>query len=113
MVEVTEKDALFEYEQEVLSYKDCVRINRSVFKDGLGTPGPRALIQNFGSAVSYYGTQRFNGGTVIDGKWYEGYHRPWPKLPDGWRFESHPAWGVFLLRYGETVRQAIFREKFN
>jgi hypothetical protein len=32
-------------------------------------------------AVSY----KYNGGTVIDGKWYEGYEVPPPILPTGYK----------------------------
>ena len=34
-------------------------------------------------AVTYPVSYRYNGGIVVDGKWYEGYEVPPPKIPKG------------------------------
>jgi hypothetical protein len=44
-------------------------------------PGKRVTV-HYGTSISY------NGGTVIDGKWYAGYEVPDPIVPPGYELVS-------------------------
>lgn len=102
---------LYRYPQETWSPAECRRLRKKTGRDGQGTPHPyRGEVQSSGAAVVYYGTQLYNGGTIIEGKWYRGYLRPWPKLPKGWKFLAIPTWGVHIAREHETAEDlATFR----
>jgi len=43
---------------------------------------------NGGELVFFPVSYRYNGGTVIDGKWYEGYSVPKPAIPKGYELFS-------------------------
>lgn len=89
-------------EQEYWDEKKCEKAAKRVFRDGMGTPGgPRGIIQSSGCAVKFYGVQTFNGGTSIDGCWYPGYVRPYPKLVPGYALVSDAAWGTRIVKEAE------------
>ena len=57
--------------------------------------------------VTYPVSYRYNGGIIIDGKWYEGYTVPRPKVPKGFELVSigcglqlnaHPPYATSYLK---------------
>lgn len=60
-----------------------------------------------GYLVTYPVSYRYNGGTVIDGKWYEGFEVAKPKVPEGYelvdiaillQLNAHPPYATKYLR---------------
>jgi len=56
--------------------------------------------------VTYPVSYTYNGGTVIDGKWYAGYEVPKPIVPKGYKltgigvgfqFNAHPPYATMIL----------------
>lgn len=91
----------YHYPAEVWDEAKCRKVAKTRHVDGYGSAWPYpGLMQASGAAVHYYGLQRFNGGTVIDGEWYEGYVRPYPRLPEGFGYVQRPTWGTFLVDLG-------------
>lgn len=57
--------------------------------------------------VTYPVSYRYNGGIVVDGKWYEGYEVPKPDVPEGWelvnigvglQLNAQPPFATMLLK---------------
>lgn len=92
--------ALYTHPQETWTAAQCERAARKINRDGLGTVGgPRGLIAHSGSAyVQYGGTVRWNGGVIRDGEHYAAEHKPLPKIPPGFHFETAPSWGIRIVK---------------
>lgn len=91
----------YKRKKETWSVKKCERLAKRKNVDGLGTEGgPRGLIHDSGSAysIAYGTTKRFNGGTIVDGEWYEAIHNPMPKLPKGWEIVWVVSWGQVIKK---------------
>ena len=90
---------IFTHKQETWDRAKCQKEANRVFRDGMGTPGPRGIIASSGSNYPQYGqTQRYNGGTIVDGEWYEAVSVPLPAIHEDFCFESWPAWGRFIKK---------------
>jgi hypothetical protein len=57
--------------------------------------------------VTYPVSYRYNGGIIVDGKWYEGYKVPSPKVPKGFTLRGigcglqlnvHPPYATAYLK---------------
>ena len=93
------KPDIFTHPTETWTPEQCRKAARQRMRDGLGTVGgPKGLIAPSGSCRLQYGsTIRYNGGTVINGEWYAGEHKPLPVLPDGFEFRSVTSWGICIV----------------
>ncbi len=77
----------YAYPAETWDEKKCAKMAKRIAKDGLGTP------YHFRGAVPYLSTgEVYNGGTVIDGEWYQGWTRPLPILAPGYSWVRVPTW---------------------
>ena len=83
---------LYVYPAEVWDAKKCCKVAKHFARDGLGTKYPWP-----GYIGSHYGETRYNGGTVIDGEWYQGVFRPLPVVADGFTIIRMLSWGWRLI----------------
>ncbi len=60
-----------------------------------------------GKIVTYPVSYRYNGGTIVDGEWYDGYEVPPPVIPDGYeligigiglQLNAHPPYASMLMK---------------
>lgn len=56
----------------------------------------RALLDYF--TIGGYGITRYNGGTEVDGKWYQGIERPLPQVAEGYEIVVKPTWGWQIIK---------------
>lgn len=92
---------LFQIPAETWDEAKCVKMARRWAKDGLGTRYPfKGFIGPFVSSVSMgaYGSERYNGGCVRNGQWWQGEHRPLPILPPGFKIVHRPSWGYQIVK---------------
>lgn len=95
----------FVHPQEVWDKAKCSKAARHVAKDGLGTPYPwPGYIGSSTSIPPRYGSIRYNGGCVRNGKWYEGETRPLPKIAEGFEIIHVPTWGWRIVRKESNVK---------
>ena len=86
------------YPQEDWDHAKCERAAKRREKDGYGTIHPwKGKISDHGSPYPTYGNSiRYNGGTTIDGEWYERVTRPLPKVAKGFKIVNRPTWGYYI-----------------
>jgi len=90
---------LYKYDQETWDEAKCAKVAKRRGKDAYGTRHPHAgVVQPSGCAVTHYGRQIFNGGTIIDGEWYKGYEREFPSIPDTYEFYPIVSWGIYIRK---------------
>lgn len=60
-----------------------------------------------GKIVTYPVSYRYNGGTIIDGEWYDGFEVPPPIVPEGFclinigiglQLNAHPPYASMLMQ---------------
>lgn len=78
----------FTFPQEVWPAVLCAKMAKQIARDGLGTkygfPGACPGVKS--------GPVRYNGGTSIDGVWYQGVIHQLPKLSAGYSWIFVPTW---------------------
>ena len=90
---------IYTYPIEVWDAATCEKNAKHLAKDGLGTPYPfRGYIGSSATIPAAYGVTRYNGGTVINGQWYEGIRRPLPVLAKGFAIVVVPSWGWQIVK---------------
>jgi hypothetical protein len=91
---------LYTHPQETWTVAQCEAAAKRISRDGLGTVGgPRGLIAHTGSPYCQYGgTVRWNGCTEREGKLYRAEHKPLPKIPPGFHFETAVSWGIRIVK---------------
>jgi hypothetical protein len=84
------------YPKEVWDAKKCERLANATQTDGLGTPyGFKGYVGNIvPTSVDY------NGGTSINGDWYQGVIYLRPHLAEGYEFVIVPTWGLRIVKKG-------------
>jgi len=89
----------YTHPQETWDEKECAKRARYAPKDHWGNRPPKGIIANSGSSYPQYGqTQRYNGGKVIDGEWYEAESVPLPIIPDSYEIVSLVSWGRIIRK---------------
>jgi hypothetical protein len=86
---------LYQNEAEVWDEKTCKSKANHVATDGLGTPYPFK-----GYIGSHYGDHRFNGGCIRDNEWWQGEHKPLPKIHKNYEIIVVPTWGSRIRKKG-------------
>jgi len=90
---------IYQHKPENWNAATCAKKAKHLAKDGLGTPYPfRGYIGSSASRPSAFGVERYNGGIVINGKWYEGENRPLPILAKGFKIVVVPTWGWRIVK---------------
>ena len=86
---------IYQHAQEKWTDAQCSRRAKYRKTDAYGSKAFHAgLINDYASASAGYGQTRiYNGGIIIEGVHYDGEHKPFPILPDGWGLVSVPTWG--------------------
>jgi len=91
-------------------------------KDYKTMPKPKLTIRERWCSsflVSYPTSCTYNGGTIIDGKWYKGYRVPAPKVPRGFKLVSigcgsqlnaHPPYATVYLKPDDDKRKVSRKE---
>ena len=89
----------YNYPQETWDKATCESKAKHLAKDGMGTAYPfKGYIGSSASRPTAYGTERYNGGIVIDNEWYEATNRPLPKLAKGFKIVVVPSWGWRIVK---------------
>lgn len=89
----------YNYPAEIWDAATCERKAKHLAKDGMGTRYPfRGYIGSSASIPAAYGVTRFNGGTVVNGEWYESTCRPLPILAKGFEIVVVPSWGWRIVK---------------
>lgn len=71
----------------------CEKAAKYIAKDGIGTPYHfKGYLGSF-ATIGGYGITRYNGGTVINDKWYQGINRPLPIIHEDFEIVKRPSWG--------------------
>lgn len=90
---------IYQYKPEVWNEARCKKLAAHRAKDGLGTPYP--FLGYLGSSAccpATFGTTKYNGGTVINGEWYEGTCKPFPIIPKTYKIVLVPSWGWRIVK---------------
>ena len=77
--------------REKWSFDKCHRKARSFHTDGLGTRS------NMRGYCHFPYPQVYNGGTVVDGQWYNGILQELPEVPASFEFIYIISWGYQLI----------------
>lgn len=89
----------FTYPAETWNKEKCEKMAKRVATDGMGTKYSfKGYIGSSASRPTAYGTERYNGGTVIADEWYEATHRPFPILAEGFEIVVVPTWGWRIIK---------------
>jgi hypothetical protein len=77
----------FTYPTQKWDAKKCLKEAKHTQRDGMGTPYP------FKGACPWLPTSTdYNGGTIINGEWYQGVIHNLPKLAKGFKWFYRPTW---------------------
>jgi hypothetical protein len=87
------KSTYYQYRPEVWDAKTCAKKAKHLATDGLGTP-----YGFLGYIGSHYGQHTYNGGTIINGEWYQGENKPLPEVAPGFQIVRKPTWGWQIVR---------------
>lgn len=90
---------LYQHEPEVWDEKKCAKAAKHWARDGMGTkyPWPGYI----GCTTSgQYGTHRYNGGTTINGEWWQGEVKPLPIVHEKYEIIEVPTWGYRIVLKG-------------
>ena len=87
----------FQHPRETWTVKQCEKAAKHTAKDGMGTPYPFKGRVHFGH-YAHGMVVRYNGGTVIDGKWWQGEEWHLPLLPEGFQIVVVPTWGHRIIK---------------
>lgn len=90
----------YTHPQETWDEKKCERIAKHRGRDGYGSLHPyRGLVASNSSPYPGYGqTMKYNGGTTVNGEWYQAESVPLPKIPDTYEFYTISTWGTYIRR---------------
>lgn len=89
----------YSHPQETWDEKECAKRARYAPKDHWGNRPPKGLISNVGSSYPEYGqTKSYNGGTIINDKWYKSEHRPLPKIHPDYEIVVLSSWGKIIRK---------------
>lgn len=84
----------YTYPQQIWDEAECAKRARHAPPNAYGDRPPKGIIASNASPYPQYGqTIRYNGGTVIDGEWYEAVAMPLPLIPDTYEIVSLSSWG--------------------
>ena len=90
---------LYQHPQETWDAKKCEKLCRRVAKDGLGTKYP--FKGYIGDMIGHYHhgmIVRYNGGTTINGKWWQGEEWQLPSVPPEFEIITVPTWGYRIIK---------------
>lgn len=80
-----ERDSVYRHKPQVWGTAKCAKLAKRNPKDYFGTPqGVGYVGDQFGHYAHGSGIIRYNGGTVIEGKWYAAEEFPLPILAAGY-----------------------------
>lgn len=92
------KKGYYEHPPEVWDEKKCKRLAKHVPVDAFGTKAPfSGYLGSWSVYYGGYGYQRYNGGCIRDGDWYEGEYRPLPTLAPGYKIVHVTSWGYRIV----------------
>lgn len=92
---MAENPEYYTHPQETWDEKKCRKAANHTAKDGMGTPYP--FKGYIGSHQTGYGKTKYNGGTTINGKWYQGEIKPLPQVTTGFKIITVPTWGFRIV----------------
>jgi len=90
---------LYQHPQETWDAKKCEKLANRTLKDGLGTPYPgKGYLLSSEIGHQHGLIVRHNGGTVIDGKWWQGEEWQLPIVAEGYEIITVPTWGYRIIK---------------
>jgi hypothetical protein len=89
----------YTYPQETWSEAECAKRAKHAPGNAFGDKPPKGIIAGSASTYPMYGQKmRFNGGTIIDGEWYQSVSVPLPIIPDTYEFYKLTSWGTVIRK---------------
>lgn len=83
--------------REVWNLEKCTKLANRIDTDGMGTPF------SLRGHVTFQYPQVYNGGTIIDGEWFNGIYQDLPEIPEGFTFVHRSSWGWQLIKTPEPI----------
>jgi hypothetical protein len=93
--------------QETWSVAECEKARKYAPADHWGNRPPKGIIQGSADARPRYGRQRFNGGIIIDGEWYDGTDNPYPIVPDPYVLAWLTSWGMIITTKEDAEKRGL------
>lgn len=89
----------YTHPEETWNEKECSKRARYAPANAYGDKPPKGIIASNASNYPQYGqTIRFNGGTSIDGEWYEAVAVPLPIIPPSYELKTLTGWGLTIKK---------------
>ena len=85
----------FVKERETWSEDYCKKLSNATKTDGLGT---KYHFKGYVGDIIPEVIKHYNGGTVINDKWYQGIITPRPIIPKDYELVSVVSWGLRLVK---------------
>ena len=103
---VFEEETTYTHPQEEWDAAKCAKIAKQRGRDGYGTPHPwpGAIASHSSSHPMYGQTRRYNGGTIINGEFYNREAKPLPRIAPGYKFLNRPTWGTYLVKDSDGAK---------
>lgn len=86
---------LYQHPQETWDAKKCEKLAKRLCRDGCGTPYPW---KGYLPELQNNGITRYNGGTVIADKWWQGEERQLPIVAEGFEIIHVSTWGYRIIK---------------
>jgi hypothetical protein len=88
---------LYQHPQQTWNASKCKRLANRTARDGLGTKH-HYKGHIYAGELGFIGGVRYNGGCVINGRWYQGEEHKLPILAKGFKFVIVPTWGYRIVK---------------
>lgn len=86
-------------EPPVWDKKQCEKIAKYRDKDVYGNKHPyTGKLVDSSAPYPRFGALFFNGGKIVDNKWYKGACRLWPIIPDTFEIVYVLSWGYYIRK---------------
>jgi len=95
---------LFQHPQETWDFAKCKKLANRIAKDGTGTKYPFKGHLHSGE-IGHIGGIRYNGGTSIDGEWWQGEEDQMPILAEGFKIVRNPTWTWRIIKTPACVEE--------
>lgn len=92
------KSALYHYPREIWNKAKCEKLVKRNLANGYGDKWP---FKGYLYEAEIKLLERYNGGTIINSKWYQGYLKLLPELAPGYKIIFITSWGYRIVKEGE------------
>lgn len=90
---------LYQHPQEEWDAAKCAKLARRRITDAFGTKGPVGQLMSGELGHYVHGMKvRYNGGTSINGEWWQGEEWQLPRIPTGFDIIHVCNWGYRMVK---------------